>query len=69
MDKHLINALSADPQGTICYRCTSPNNFYDDCGFFYVRWNRNTTTDKIQGEYRAICEKCFNELGLNTYER
>lgn len=44
-----------------CNRCGNfINDFFDDCGFFYV---------KDRGEYEALCEPCWNKGGYNTCER
>lgn len=48
------------PQGTLCGRCHGVNDNADDCGWFM--WFG-------PGFELAVCQSCWNALGLTTAER
>lgn len=55
------DAIKEDPDGVTCGRCLKPNDFWDDCGWFY--WS---PVNRIN---IALCESCFREIDLTTGER
>ncbi len=53
-----------EPDGEICKFCGLENDFWDDCGFFYI-----APDPKIK-ESRATCKECyFGEHGKKHVAR
>lgn len=52
----LADAVADQPEGAKCTQCEGVNEFWDDCGFFYVH-------------DEALCEKCYKAGGYTTSER
>lgn len=76
-DDEFQKAMNKDPYGITCYHCEGLNNFVDDLGFFYGTQPRKHGDELVHPEdpqhsskvYRALCQKCFTELGFTTAER
>ena len=54
-------AQKHQPEGKFCYRCKKENDMADDCGWFY-HWKSGEPDP-------AVCQACWDELGLTTGER
>lgn len=64
-EKNLKLARESEPEGVTCHFCKLPNDFADDCGFFYImdpnepetRCEKGYLTNK---SYPA-CESCYRK--------
>lgn len=64
-----VNKAQIDsPGGMFCGRCNKLNDNADDCGWFY--WWKDRKSPLVENvNYIAVCNKCWDELGLSTAER
>jgi len=51
--EHKLPRPTDEPDGETCRFCGKKNDFWDDCGFFYIN-----PDPKIK-EQRAVCEECY----------
>lgn len=63
-DPDVIKALKDDPSGAICAHCGAPNDWADDCGWFYTEGKYPTCADcsagipgKAHEEYYGVGER------------
>lgn len=62
-DSYLKAAILSDPKGKICFFCGKENDFYDDCGFFYISPDENTKS-------KPTCYECYyGEPGRKHVEK
>lgn len=54
MENYLGEAKRNDPEGSICSFCGNPNDFADDCGWFYLH---PLGSDNLGG---YSCRQCFD---------
>jgi hypothetical protein len=50
--RQLAMAHTDDPKGGICSFCSKPNDFADDCGFFYISPTSSITS-------QPCCRRCW----------
>ncbi len=66
--KYKTGALEKDPDGGTCGHCGGPNDFCDDCGFFY--WSKRTRgCVEGKGRYIAGCWDCKEAAGVDFGSR
>jgi hypothetical protein len=56
--RYLALASKSDPQGVTCAYCGKPNDWADDCGFFYVI--DSVLYESGDKKMRSACKACYD---------